>query len=428
MNRTEKFAIYNHRLVNSDDHRITEKSFIVLKHSDGTQTFTSFHKYVHNSSHPVRKYNSNDRSAFIFIVKFLNYAFFTAGISSLAELDVNIGRDFLNAYGMHNLSDDDEYTRRSKTTVQKCVDSVMNFYINLINDKKSGVHIKSDELYRTISSRNKYGKAVRKRIPVFEVRYVSDVKAPIFRDIPNKAFSLLFDHIAKEHTELLGLVMNQAFAGLRPSEACNVRRTDSPLGPGIRFKEVNGRLYRVEIDLTQELNLRSDCLYVGGIKKERTAIVPDIFLSAYRDAYNIYTEYMNVRAYEADYGAFSVNKQGKAITYASYSQKFRDIIKNEMIPIYLKSTDSEPVLYGQTLMEHSLSPHVFRHWFTVQLVLSGINEPGTLMAFRGDTSPESALTYINNKGDLEKQFSRITNETFDYTMWAARKKKENEGF
>lgn len=329
---------------------------------------------------------------------------------------------------MHNLSDDDEYTRRSKTTVQKCVDSVMNFYINLINDKKSGVHIKSDELYRTISSRNKYGKAVRKRIPVFEVRYVSDVKAPIFRDIPNKAFSLLFDHIAKEHTELLGLVMNQAFAGLRPSEACNVRRTDSPLGPGIRFKEVNGRLYRVEIDLTQELNLRSDCLYVGGIKKERTAIVPDIFLSAYRDAYNIYTEYMNVRAYEADYGAFSVNKQGKAITYASYSQKFRDIIKNEMIPIYLKSTDSELVLYGQTLMEHSLSPHVFRHWFTVQLVLSGINEPGTLMAFRGDTSPESALTYINNKGDLEKQFSRITNETFDYTMWAARKKKENEGF
>ena len=77
-------------------------------------------------------------------------------------------------------------------------------------------------------------------------------------------------------------------------------------------------------------------------------------------------------------------------------------------------------------MEHSLSPHVFRHWFTVQLVLSGINEPGTLMAFRGDTSPESALTYINNKGELEKQFSKITNETFDYTLWAA-KKKHNEG-
>ena len=48
------------------------------------------------------------------------------------------------------------------------------------------------------------------------------------------------------------------------------------------------------------------------------------------------------------------------------------------------------------------------------------------MAFRGDTSPESALTYISNKGELEKQFSKITNETFDYTLWAA-KKKYNEG-
>lgn len=136
--------------------------------------------------------------------------------------------------------------------------------------------------------------------------------------------------------------------------------------------------------------------------------------------------YMENKPYEADYGAFSVNGQGRAITYDSYYNKFREIIKEEMIPIYLNSNDDELVLYGQTLMEHSLSPHVFRHWFTVQLVLSGINEPGILMAFRGDTSPESALTYINNKGELEKQFSKITNETFDYTLWAA-KKKHNEG-
>jgi hypothetical protein len=46
------------------------------------------------------------------------------------------------------------------------------------------------------------------------------------------------------------------------------------------------------------------------------------------------------------------------------------------------------------------------------------------MNLRGDTSPESALTYINNKGELEKQFSKITNETFDYTLWAARKKHD----
>ena len=103
-----------------------------------------------------------------------------------------------------------------------------------------------------------------------------------------------------------------------------------------------------------------------------------------------------------------------------------EIAKNEMIPIYLRSDDPELVLFGQTLMERSLSPHVFRHWFTVQLVLSGINNPGILMKLRGDSSPESALTYIDSKGDLLKQYSKITNETFNYTLWAARK-KHNEG-
>ena len=277
-----------------------------------------------------------------------------------------------------------------------------------------------------LSLRDKYGKAIKKMIPQFDVKYIPSSKEPIFRDIPNKAFTLLFDHIAINHTELLGLVMHQAFAGLRPSEACNVRRIDSPLGAGIRIREVNGKLCGVSIDLRDELNLRSDLLSVGNIKKERIAKVPDIFLSAYKDAYEIYMAYMENKPYEADYGAFSVNGQGRAITYDSYYNKFREIIKEEMIPIYLNSNDDELVLYGQTLMEHSLSPHVFRHWFTVQLVLSGINEPGILMAFRGDTSPESALTYISNKGELEKQFSKITNETFDYTLWAA-KKKYNEG-
>lgn len=113
------------------------------------------------------------------------------------------------------------------------------------------------------------------------------------------------------------------------------------------------------------------------------------------------------------------------MTYNSYYLKFREIIKNEMIPIYLKSDDPEVVLYGHTLMENPLSPHVFRHWYTVQLVLSGIENPGILQDFRGDKSPESALTYINSKGDLEKQYSKITNETFNYTLWAA-KKKHNE--
>lgn len=421
MNKTERFSVYKHNFVYGNNLIVT-KQFIVLCHPDGTKTFTDFHKYAGNPNRKIKKFNENGNNRFIFIIKFLNYAFFTAGINSLSELTVEVGERFLNAYGMHELPDDDDFVHRNKATVTKCVNAVFDFYINLIQDKKSGCRIKSDDLYKFITIRDKRGQAIKKKIPLFEVCYISDVKAPIYRDMPNKAFVLLFDHIVTHHTDLLGVVMHQAFAGLRPSEACNVRRADSPLGAGIRIREVNGKLYGVSIDLRDEQNLRSDLLSVGAIKKERIASVPDIFLSAYKDAYDIYAKHMENKQYDAEYGPFSVNKQGKALTYDSYYLKFREIIKEEMIPIYLRSHDHELVLYGQTLMEHSLSPHVFRHWFTVQLVLSGIDEPGVLMHFRGDTSETAALTYINNKGELEKQFSRITNETFDYTLWAARKR------
>ena len=424
MKQTEHFTIYKHNFVYGNNQLVT-KQFIVLCHADGTKTFTDFHKYVKNPNRKVKKFNENGNKRFTFVVKFLNYAFFTKGIDSLSELTVEIGKEFLNAYGMHELPDDDEYVHRSKQTVEKCVSAVLDFYINLINDKKSGCKFKEADLYKTITVRNKYGKAVKKKIPQFEVHYIESNRPPIYRDIPNKAFMLLFDHIVTHHTDLLGVVMHQAFAGLRPSEACNVRRRDSKLGAGIIIKEVQGELRGVSIDLENELNLRSDYLSVGGIKKERTAVVPDIFLSAYKDAYDIYTQYMEGKPYEAEFGAFSVNKQGKALTYESYYKKFRSIIKDEMIPIYLQSGDPEIVLYGQTLMDHSLSPHVFRPWYTVQLVLSGIDHPGILKKFRGDKSVESALTYIDSKGELEKQYSKITNETFNYTLWAA-KRRHNE--
>ena len=418
----EHFSVYNHSLVYGNN-QIAVRKFIVLEHTDGTKTFTNFHRYSANPNRKIKSFNSDGDKRCTYICKLLNYAFFSVGISSLSELTVAIGQEFLQSYAMCQLPEDDDYTRRSESTIKLCVDYILDFYTNLILDKHSGCNIRPDELYRTVSARNRYGKVVRKKVPLFDVSFSPSYKAPIFRDMPNKAFHLLFDHIVMHHKDILGLVLNQAFAGLRPSEACNVRRPDSPLGAGIIFSEINGELYKIEIDLRNELNLRSDLINVGGIKRERMARVPDIFLSAYKETYDIYADYMKDKVYERDYGALSVNKQGKTITYQSYYNKFRDII-NEIIPIYLDHEDPELVLYGQTLMTHSLSPHVFRHWYTVQLVLSGIDNPGVLMHFRGDRSPESSAVYIQSKGDLEKQFSRINNETFDYIRWAAKKEHD----
>ena len=62
-----------------------------------------------------------------------------------------------------------------------------------------------------------------------------------------------------------------AFVGLRPSEACNVRREDSPLGPGILFHQSDGQVFKIEIDLRKEIPLRSDLKPTGRIKKGKTS-------------------------------------------------------------------------------------------------------------------------------------------------------------
>ena len=130
---------------------------------------------------------------------------------------------------------------------------------------------------------------------------------------------------------------------------------------------------------------------------------------------------MNGRKYEKEYGPLSVNRQGKAITYASYLDRFHKIIRDEITPILLESNDGELVAYGRILLEHIISPHVFRHWYTVQLVLSGADDVATLMYWRGDKSPESALTYLQNKGEIMRQYQKVNNGIFDYMMWASAK-------
>ena len=86
----------------------------------------------------------------------------------------------------------------------------------------------------------------------------------------------------------------------------------------------------------------------------------------------------------------------------------------------LASDEPQTVNYGHLLQEHSISPHILRHWFSVKLTLYGEDVAG-LMNWRGDKSPESALTYLENKSELEKQYERVSDEVFNYSLWQASK-------
>ena len=416
--QSPKFAVYkqNYEIKNG---LLINRQFIVIKDIYGICRFTDFHRYVFVSSTPVKNVSSNGNSSFYYVAQFLNYAFFSAGIRSLNDITVDIVKNFFQLYGMCELPTDTDNTSRKQSTVERCISTILDFLNNLISDQKGKCKLKRSELYVTKNYRDKHLITREKKVPAFEVNFIDTPDNPLFRDLPDIVFNVIFTHVLTKRKDLLGLIMNSAFAGLRPSESCNVRRTDSPLGPGIIFSESNGIVTSVEIDLSQEYNIRPDKKPVGRIKKERKQKVPDIFLKAYVDSYNIYMEYLAGKTYDSIYGPFNINTKGIAYTYPLYYLRFREMIENEIIPILFNSDNPKLQLYGRLLQEHNISPHIFRHWYTVQLVLSGVSDPYTLMYLRGDTSPESAITYLQNKSDLERKYQKVNNKMFEYTLWRA---------
>ena len=396
--------------------------FIAIVDEHGIEHYTNFGDYVKNPKATFRNAKDDGNNRFVYVRSLLDYLFNVEGIHKLSDISVKQVQRFLNRYCQCSLPEDTAFTKRSKQSMERCLHVVMDFLENLA--LADIVAFKPDALYKTISvpGRRK-GQMVKKKVPAFEILAQPNKATPIFRDIPNDAFDILFTHFREYHPELFGLIACQAFAGLRPSEACNVRRQNSLLyGPGIRLTMTSyDKPSHIEIDLTKERKLRSDNVSVGKIKKERTQVVPELFRQAFYDAYKEYLDYTSTAVREEDYGPLNINREGKCFTYDDYRLRFQKIVRDEVVPIYLASEDPEIVAYGRILMEKRLSPHVFRHWYTVQLVLSGMDNPAELMHARGDTSPESALQYIKDKADLEKKYRKVNDEMFDYFMWAAEK-------
>ena len=312
-----RFSVYKHNLVIRDD-RIITRNFIVIKDDDNIiVVWTDFHKYIKSNKYAyATNVSSNGNRRPYYICKLFNHVFFNKyHITRLTQLTIPMVQDFLNRYGMGELEDNDNL--RGESTVNNCVRYIMDFLEELLNVNKGRMKFSKSDLYTTKQVQNQRGKLVKKKIPVFDVNYIQKTNT-IFRDMPEKAFSVFMKVIIEKHTNILMLVALSAFAGLRPSESCNVRREDSALGPGLMFTEINGDVEDIEIDLRKELNLRSDLRVTGGIKKERMQKVYPAFRSVFCECYQVYMNYIEGKKYESDYGALTTNKQGKAITYASY--------------------------------------------------------------------------------------------------------------
>lgn len=417
-----RYRLYAHKLIIKD--RIVTRYFIVIVDTaTGLKVaWTDFHKYIRGSRKSnLQSIQANQRKHFVYVTKLLNYVYFEKyHIARLTELTIVMIDDYLNAYAQIRLPGDDETTTRTEETVKRCQEAIIEFIITLLRQGVKLGFVESD-LYRTETIYSpKRHRNVERKVPVFVVKYIGAKATTIYRDIPEKAFRVIFDMVQTRYTHILMLFALGAFAGLRPGEACNVRRADALPTPGIRFEMFDNQITNVMIDISTKMNLRSDMVDVGGIKRLRMQKVYPAFLDAFWQCFQIYMHWIDGKKYELEYGPLTINGNGKAYTYRAYYLEFQKVVK-DCIPVMLHHDDPEVVHYGLMLQEHSISPHILRHWFSTALAQYGEDAAG-IMYWRGDRSPESALTYLQNKSDLVKQYASTMNKIFDYEQWKAEKK------
>ena len=404
-----RYHVYSYHGVTPDGLSYT-RSFITIQ--DGyriIRRFTRLHEFAGIYEKAVYiPVSSNPEAKLYYICAMLNYVIVDHGdefsVHHVFDITKAMLEHFFYWYAQTPKADGGH---RGKETVERCIYAVAGFMYKLWRIyggymKISAADLYHDEYYYT----NRREKRVRS-VPSFRVRGIQDARH-LFRDLPTSVVELLIPLAFRHARDIAFAICLQLFAGLRAGEAMSVRQESSPLGRGIRFTSSEGKTVKVEIDLTRDFSLRSDRKKTGRIKKKRKQCVYPPFITAFCQAYAYHKQYLETSSYEEQYSPMFVNRDGMAMSYESYSEKFSSLARDHLCPELLQSKDPGHHLYGQLLCENSLQTHACRHWFSVQLVLHGEDIAG-VQYWRGDSSPESAFAYLQEKGDLNRELAE-TNE------------------
>ena len=403
LEKIRRYSVYSLQNTTKDGLVFT-RSFIVIKNGYHIIVrFTRFHEYTGVYARGTyRPITSNPEVKLYFICKMLNYTLVEHGsefgIRHVFDITKPMLNRFFNSYAQEKQADG---TYRRKESVERCISTVTSFMSRLCAKFKGYMKISREELFEEKLCVTHKDQLIRKAIPVFQATGFSQAES-VFRDIPTKVMEILIPMAFRYAREIAFGLCLQAFAGLRAGEVCNVRQECSPYGAGIRFVEMGGKIVKAEIDLRRELALRGDGTEIGKIKKERIQCVYPAFLSAFSQAYELHKNYLKQIGYEPEYAPMFVNEDGKAMSYETYRRRFKSLIREHLRPYLAASSDPKLRIYGQLLCENELGTHALRHWYTVQLVLHG-EDIANIQFWRGDSTPESAFQYLQNKGDLVKE-------------------------
>ena len=394
---------------------LSEQSFIVIreKRFGITLRYTGLERYARSlNARPGTSATAPNEKRLFVICEFLNYVLIDHyekyEIKNIQYLTVECIEDFCNFYATRP----NKFGRiNCKETVSKNLNFLIGFLYTL-QKRKVLKNIRDDVITKTIIV-HADGRDVLKVVNNVKYHYIEQLPPKKIQDMPDSVFNAFFLITSIYDPALLFCFATQAFCGLREGEALNLRAEDSCFGSGILLTERMGEITDVELDVTSEFRIRTDAIVGGYIKRHRKQHVYPLFLN---DFVALYKNHMRLlKTYKrADTKPLFVNltpdKNGiyQALTYDSYKQRF-DRILIKLQEYLMANGNLEMKTFADMMLTAQMIPHIMRHFFSVQIVLSekGSDVLQKLMYWRGDKSPQSSATYLRNKGKFRTMYKHV---------------------
>lgn len=317
------------------------------------------------------------------------------------EITFEDAQDFLNFYctsPKRNTSDEPGFqSRKEALRAVSCL---------LEGLKQHGYGKDLDKHYITAEKESSRGK--KYELYIYSYRDETETQTKVIRDVPEFFVKKMVEMAWKYDIDTWMLMQLQIYAGLRPSEACNVRSAESSYGSGIKtifgYEDIP---ISMRIDISKEARLRplrSDYTQIGSIKKPREVTVYGGYVPLLYDAYINYIKATKDRKKE-EYGPLVTNRYQKegyhmAMSYDNYRKRFKSLATKLVIP-YLVNCGGEKKIYAEKLMGGKFGPHMLREYFTCRLFEANLNW-SDIMYYRGDKSAETAVLYLLKGGTFKR--------------------------
>ena len=394
-----EFGIDKHTMVSLTSGLRLEFYFVALKDKQTGVTleltpYTKLLRYCNARLDERREETIRQKGSFLCM--FLNYVlienYHRFKIDEIKDVDIEHGEKFLKAYA--------DGLKGGKVKSKQTVFDMEQKLAQIYSDIKDVYKEEAKHIYKLkLKERTKYGMHY---IAHFNLRIDNENKeTKIFRDLPSKVFWRLLKLSKIYYPELTFAIALQAFAGLRAGEVCNVRQEVSKFGRGVEYATVDRQFIYFQINLMNKYPMRSDLKDVGNIKVRRKQKVYEKYLPNLKELYEEHLKILAKYDFKDGYHPMFVNHKGQALTVSDYRDKMHRLINKHLKKDLANSGDDFLIYYSTILMQYRLSPHAFRHWFTVTLVLDG-KSPNEISSLRGDSSTSTALWYCSRKTEIEQ--------------------------